>query len=69
MKAVITHYLRDHLTNAQVYQDRIPVLKKTIIPFPITFRYGSYNEPMKIQNTRISVEDVTAIEVEPLSFT
>lgn len=68
MKAVLTHYLRDHLSNKQVYQDRIPVLKKTIIPFPITFRYGNFNEPLKVQGTRISVEDVVSIEVEPLSL-
>lgn len=68
MKAVITHYLRDQLTNALVYQDGIPVLTKTIVSFPITFRYGRYSEPMKIQGTRISVEDVLSIEIEPISL-
>lgn len=63
MNVIITHFKVDERGN-HVYHEDKPVTIVTRVKLPLKFGYGSYNEPKKVINTGINVEDVVSIHAE-----
>lgn len=59
VEVVITHFKKDGINT--VYYEGKPVFTTTKAKLPLMFGFGSYNEPMKILNCGINVEDVAVI--------
>jgi hypothetical protein len=62
MLVIITHYVKKANGRDTEYVDGKPVTKETKLELPIKFGYGSYNEPKKLQDRGIDVDDVISIE-------
>ncbi len=61
MKVIITHFAKaDNGRDTKYYQGK-PVTQVTTADLPIKFGYGSYNEPRKILNMDINVDDIISI--------
>lgn len=64
MKVLITHYAKaDNGRDTRYYQGK-PLHQVTTVKLPIKFGYGSYNEPRKILDTDINVDDIISIVAE-----
>lgn len=63
MNVLITHYKKDEKDNT-VYYAGAPVRQVTTARLPLHFKFGSYNEPKKVIELNINVEDVISIEAE-----
>lgn len=61
VEVVIVHFKKDGVNT--VYQDGKPVFTTTKAKLPLIFGFGSYNEPMKVLNCGINVEDVVSISL------
>jgi hypothetical protein len=64
MKVLITHYVKADNGRDTKYHEGKPVQKVTTVKLPIKFGYGSYNEPRKILDTDIDVDDIISIVAE-----
>lgn len=64
MNVIITHYKKADNGRDTVYFEGKPVRIITTVKLPIKFGYGSYNQPMKIKDMDINVEDIISIEAE-----
>jgi hypothetical protein len=60
MKVIITHYLKDG-KNTMYDENRKPVKGESVVDFPLRFGYGSYNEPRKLLDKDINVDDIIEI--------
>ncbi len=68
MKARVLHFVRkfDRPNNSIEYgENNKPIIKESIIDFPLRFGFGSYNEPQCILNAgrSINVEDIREIHL------
>jgi hypothetical protein len=64
MNVIITHYKKADNGRDTVYFEGKPVRQVTTVKLPIEFGYGSYNEPRKIKNMDINVDDIISMEAE-----
>lgn len=64
MKVLIEHYKKADNGRDTVYFNGKPVTEVTSVKLPLRFGYGSYNEPKKLLNTAINVEDIIKITPE-----
>jgi len=62
MNVLITHFKKDGKNT--VYFEGKSVHQVTTVKLPIKFGYGSYNEPRKILNHDIDVDDIIEIVAE-----
>lgn len=62
MLAEVKHFKKDDKGNT-VYEDKKPVIETTRLSFPLEFGYGSYNEPKKIRNISINIDDIVSINL------
>lgn len=70
MLVKITHFVKKDNGRDTEYLDGKPVSKVTEVKLPIKFGYGSFNEPKKLLDKGIDVDDVISIEeVEPERIT
>lgn len=60
MKVIIEHFDKDSKDNIKYHEGK-PITTFTSIKLPIEFGFGSYNEPKKIINHDINIEDIVAI--------
>lgn len=59
---VITHFKKQD--GETVYQNGKPITMETKAVLPLRFGFGSYNEPMKVLNYGIDVQDIVLISAE-----
>jgi hypothetical protein len=64
MNVLIEHYKKKDNGRDTLYHDGKPVVQVTLVKLPIKFGYGSYNEPRKILDQDIDVEDIIKITPE-----
>ena len=64
MNVLIEHYKKKDNGRDTVYFNDKPVTQVTLVKLPIKFGYGSYNEPKKLLDTGIDVEDIIKITPE-----
>ncbi len=63
MNVLITHFKKKDDGNTFYYNGKA-VHQVTTVKLPIKFGFGSYNEPMKVMNYDINVEDIVSIVAE-----
>lgn len=64
MNVLIEHYAKADNGRDTVYFNGKPVVQVTKVKLPLKFGYGSYNEPKKLLNTGIDVDDIIKITPE-----
>jgi hypothetical protein len=67
MNAIITSYKKKaNGIDTEYDENRKPIKIETIIPFPLKFGYGSYNEPKILFDSQgIQVDDIISINIQP----
>lgn len=63
MKASIVCFKKNSSGDTKYDENRIPITTTVITSFPINFGYGSYNEPKKIINLDVNIEDIISIDI------
>lgn len=63
MHILISHIKKDDKGNT-ICLDNKPVISITKVQLPIKFGYGSYNQPKKIINIDINIENIVGISAE-----
>ena len=61
MKVLIEHYKKADNNIDTVYLNGKPVIQVTETTLPLKFGYGSYNEPRKVLDKGINVDDIISI--------
>ena len=61
MKVIVKHYVKNG-RNTLYDNNRKPVIGVTVVDFPLRFGYGSYNEPRKLLDKNIEVDDIIEIK-------
>lgn len=64
MNVIIEHFKKASNGIDTVYYNNKPVVIVTTVKLPLRFGFGSYNEPKKILDVGINVEDVIKITAE-----
>jgi hypothetical protein len=64
MKVLIEHYKKASNSRDTEYFNGKPVTQITSVKLPIKFGYGSYNEPRKVLDHEINVDDIIKITPE-----
>jgi hypothetical protein len=64
MNVLIEHYKKATNGRDTEYFNGKPVTQVTLVKLPLKFGYGSYNEPKKLLDTGIDVEDIIKITPE-----
>ncbi len=64
MNVIITHYKKANNGRDIVYFEGKPLTQVSTVKLPLKFGYGSYNEPRKILNYDINVDDIISIIAE-----
>ncbi len=64
MKVLIEHYKKAPNGRDIMFFEGKPVVEVSVVMLPLRFGYGSYNEPKKVLNANIDVEDIVKITAE-----
>ena len=64
MNVLIEHYKKKDNGIDTVYYEGKPLTIITLVKLPLRFGYGSYNEPKKLLDYNIDVEDILKIVAE-----
>jgi ethanolamine utilization protein EutQ (cupin superfamily) len=64
MNVIIEHYKKADNGIDTVYHKGKPIRLITTVKLPLNFGYGSYNEPKKVFNCNIDVDDIISIVAE-----
>jgi hypothetical protein len=64
MNVLIEHYAKKDNGRDTLYFEGKPVTQVTLVKLPLRFGYGSYNEPKKVLDCGIDVEDIIKITPE-----
>jgi len=64
MEVLIEHYKKASNGRDTEYFNGKPVTQVTTCKLPLKFGYGSFNEPKKLLNTGIDVDDI--IKITPI---
>ena len=64
MNVLIEHFKKANNGRDTVYFQGKPVTQVTTVTLPLKFGYGSYNEPRKLLNHDIDVDDIIGIVAE-----
>lgn len=64
MKVIVTHFAKESNGRDTKYFNGKPVHQVSTLTLPIRFGYGSYNEPRKILDYPIDVDDIISIVAE-----
>jgi len=64
MNVLVEHYKKAENGRDTFYYNGKPVVQVTLVKLPIRFGYGSYNEPRKMLDHNIDVDDIIKITPE-----
>ena len=64
MRVLIEHYKKTNNNQDTLYYNGKPVIQITQGKLPLRFGYGSFNEPKKLLDYNIDIEDIIKITPE-----
>lgn len=64
----IKHFVRELDRRNTVYKNGKPLTQISRVHLPLSFKYGSYNDPYMIAGCGIYVEDVIKMSLNPHDF-